>query len=552
MASLVLDLVDRFASALAKEIGKRVAKKLKEKHKDRIVSILSAFFGRKEEPTRKILLIGGGEIGTEIGLAALLHGWYVRAVCCVRDYPEEPDEKTQVAIKNLPFYTNVKTNEKKQIHYYTGEKPSRTERFQWTVLDELNIDVIKEIVVKERPDVVLLEDAFMTAEQWKSLRRIVVGDLKPEKKILFVPSTDEVCNYGKTYSDIFLSKIKMKEFLTEIGLGGHLLGKTEDHVEVENLQKENNSRDFQVEREKIQKLMKNHKSKVILKFDTTSSGHGQFILSDISFLDPAIISESVEYAKYRVPNKHYVVEKYLSNKEEVCAIVARTKEGKVGLNRIYYKKYDMEKTRSKRFRWVTRLMTSESRPRKDNSLWITLNRMVEQACSKLQVPFVYFEFIIDKSKKSQPEVYINEVSFRPDDAGFVSFLSHSKDQFALFMESLENFLEKEQIEDSQEVDYLETKVKFKCTTMNPGKKVTFLTDNLTWPLKGTPQETKFKLSLYEKYLYEKDGTIDYGRIIGYIWYPAGENPRELLGQFKSSLGLDDETYKTIFDTLDET
>lgn len=551
MMSFVSVLFDKFVSFLSKEIGDKLANKIKEKYGHKIIDKLSSYFSKKEKLIRKLLLIGGGEIGTEIGLAALNRGWHVRAICCERDYPHRLDEKTLVPIKNLPFYRSERINEKRHF-YYTGEKASLTEPFQWTVFEELEIDILKEMILRERPDVVLLEDMFLTAEQWKNLHRVVLGELKDKEHIFFIPSTEEMGHQDKTYSDIFLSKIKMKEFLTEIGLQGYLLGKKDEYVLAQHLAKERGSTEYLNEANKVKKALKDHRSKIILKFDIISSGHGQFILSDISFLNPEMVKESLEYAKHRVPNDFYVLEKYLDNKEEVCAIVARTKEKKVGLNRIYYKKYDMEKIKSRRFRWVTRLVTSESKTKGDNNLWLRLDKIVEKISKKLPVPFLYVEFLVKRKSKQKPGIYINEISYRPDDAGFVSCISHPKDQFGLFIESLEKLLEKEELKAiDEEIEYIEPRGEFACVTINPGKKPEFLADNVTWPLRGSPLKTNFKLSLYEKHLYEKNGEIDYGRIVGYVWHSSGEYPKKLLNEFKSSLGLDEETFKIIFDTLSE-
>ena len=551
MERFISVLLEKFAAALGKQIGNKLAKRIVEKYHQKILVGLSGLFGEKEKKLiRKILLIGSGEIGTEIGLAATNRGWHVRAIGFERDY-NGPLDKTPMPIKNLPFYAKGKITDEKNF-YYTGEKVDPTKQFQWTVCEEFDIDTIKEIILEEKPDIVLLEDIFLTAEQWKKLQKLVAAELKEEKRILFVPSTEKTEHQEITYADIFLSKIKMKEFIAKIGMKGRLLGKQDQYLEVPSLLKEPRSGDYINEVEKIKKALKEFKGKTIIKFDTISSGHGQFILSDISFLKPSLIQESVSYAKHRASNVFYVLERYLDNKEEVCVIVARTKEANVGLNRIYYKKYDVEKIKDRRFRLVTRLVTAESNLEKDNTLWIALNKIVESISKNLAVPFLYIEFLLDKNQKPKPGIYINEISFRPDDAGFVSYLSHPRDQFSLFIESLECLLDGGKTEHVDKgIEYLAPRDKFRCITINPGKKVEFLPGNMTFPQSGNPLEVNFKLNLYEKHLHEKNGKIDYGRIIGYIWYPVGQDPKKLLSDFKSSLGLDEDTYKTIFDTLGE-
>lgn len=552
MQDLVSAIVNKIVSTLAKDIGSKIAQKIKEKYGRKLKGRLSEFlFGKSKKPPYKLLIIGGGEIGTEVGIAARNRGWYVRGICYARDYPGKLDKTTLASIRNLPFYRDERICDKHHF-YYTAEKVNPNEPFQWTAFRKLEIDVLKDVIIREKPDVVLLEDMFLTPMQWKNLNRMVLGELKEKEHIFFMPPTAQT-EQGMTYSDIFLSKIRMKEFLTEIGMQSYLLGKKDHYIKAENLLKKPQTKEYLDEVKKLENaLRKCDGGKIILKFDTISSGHGQFTLSDISFLNPDMIRESLDYGKHRVPNEFYVFEKYLADKEEVCAIVARTNEGKIGINRIYYKKYDMEKSKSKRFRWVTRLITSESKTGVDNTVWIRLNRIAKNISRRLPVPFLYIEFILDKSKKPKPDIYINEISYRPDDAGFISHISHSKDQFTLLIESLENLLEKGELEQNgKEPEYVEQRGEYRCVTINPGKKPMFLTEHITWPLYGKPWETKFKLSLYEKHLYERNGEIDYGRIVGYIWHSTGEDPKELLGEYKSSLGQDEETYKIIFDTLSE-
>lgn len=549
MKSLVYTIFLKIVSSLSKEIGKELAQRFREKYKERILERLSIFFGKKKL-VRKLMLIGAGEIGTEIGIVARERGWFVRAICFERNFPGPLDEKTPVPIRNLPFYRKERVNEKGNF-YYTGETANETDPFQWTVLKKPKIDVLRDIILEEKPDIVLLEDMFLTPNDWKNLHTAVLGELKDKRRIFFVPSTREIEHRGKSYSDISMSKIKLREFLTEIGLKDYLLGKKDEYINISNFLKELVSGEYRNEVEKIKKALQDY-GKIILKFDTVSSGHGQFILSDVSFLNPRLIKDSLKYTRHRVPNDHYVFEKYLDTKKEVCAIVARTKGKKTGLNRIYYQKYDLEKIIATRFKWVSRLVFSESKTGGDVDLWIRLGNLIERISQKLNVPYLYIEFLLDMKQKSEPKIFINEISYRPDDAGFVSFLSHAKDQFRLFVESLENLLEAEKLRNTKaKVKYIKPRGKFVCETICPGKVVEFLPDNLTWPIQTSARKTNFKLSLYEKFLKEKNGEIDYGRIIGFLWHSKDKKGKELLSDFKFSLGLDEETYKIIFDALSE-
>ena len=56
--------------------------------------------------------------------------------------------------------------------------------------------------------------------------------------------------------------------------------------------------------------------------------------------------------------------------------------------------------------------------------------IVDRICKKTRLPFVGIEFFIKKE-----DIFINEITWRPEDAGFVTLLSHEPNQFSAFIQS---------------------------------------------------------------------------------------------------------------------
>lgn len=187
------------------------------------ISWLTHFRKRK-----KILLIGGGEIGTEIGLAALGKNWLVRAIA---------SEKLPAMSHLLYYFSGIV--EDCLVQAFTNDA---SKLFQYVHPREIsNLTFIAECVNIEQPDIVLLEDVFMTSADWKSLYTLL-SDKKffEKKKTFFLPSpVTEIKTLHKTFiqSDIFLDKEVMKNFLEEIGEGKRLLGLSKDKVSIQSLKK---------------------------------------------------------------------------------------------------------------------------------------------------------------------------------------------------------------------------------------------------------------------------------------------------------------------------
>lgn len=548
MAEIAVGIGEKVAEAAASKAGEKVAEKIFKKAEERqyfqklkelAQSLKDRFSGKK-----KLLIIGGGEIATEIAIAALeTKKWVVRSIV-----GQDPSQKgsysvegTKVPIANLFNYMGKPPKTAKC--YTTIEEANPSVRFQYVVAENLhNLEYLKKYIVNEKPDVVLLEDMFLTVEDWTSLSLVVSKELGADKSAHFVPSPDEECvSGGSIQSDVFLNKVKMKEFLVRIGFAENLLdtaapGKI-DVINAKSLMEElkrgGKKRKSLTSTEylKIKNAVKKHR-KIILKPESTTSGHGQFIISDASQLEARHLlkklQESLNFVEtYRVKNEHYVLEKYLEDKTETCGMIGRLPGRKKALlDRIYYSKYDMERVNHGRFYGLTRLVSSETR-KGDNQLWTKLNGIVRSIADDLNAPFLYVEFLLDSSRKDGygiPKVYINEISYRPDDAGFVTLISHKMNQFSIFVESLNALLRNECISESKAEIYQHAIDTYVCKTINPKQQIQFYKEGLSldYPARAHPRN-RVMLRIYEKYLTESGGNIDYGRIIGYVWHHSSED-----------------------------
>lgn len=543
---------ERFLEKNFRKIGK--LEKVKEITGKAFRSIKKRIFGKK-----KLFIVGGGEIATEISIAALFtERWNIRAI--ISKDPLQRDEQgtrvPKVPIANLLHYLDRPPKIAKT--YTTIEESDPFVEFQFISGNLRDLGYITEYIVKERPDVVLLEDMFLSSDEWTALSIAVSKEFEGKKFIHFIPSPQEICEMGKLrQSDVFLKKSAMKDFLIQCVKPEILLGAFGGqkravvdlealNVELEEIENKRKKIETTKEYARIQEALRKS-GKIVLKPDSSSSGHGQFVISSPSQLEPKFLSKRVSEAlsfveKYRIKNKDYVIEKYVRNKKEACAIIAHLRGKKRALiNRIYYSKYDMEQFNTGRFRGLTRLESSETRMGEDQ-LWTELSGIASEIMGNLSVPFLYVEFIIDnehKDKYGKPRVFINEISYRPDDAGFVTLISHKTNQFSLFVESLEALLKGEckPKKDEKEVpiEFVDT---YLCKTINPEKPVRFDKDALFFDFPARISQNLIKLRLYEKYLAGPDGNVDYGRIIGYLWHhsrESDENVWRVLGALRKAL-----------------
>jgi len=504
-----------------------------------------------------MFLIGGGEIGTEIAIAALNDGWFVRVVV---------DERETEPIVNLPFYPPL---------YKAGEKlPRRDDLSATCVMPDFTtpflfipvkrpygVSSLANCICRYRPNVVILEDPFLSHETWKRLHAEVLGSMN-EQTPFFIPSPIEKPEVLKDIpqSDIFLSKLAMKKFLYEIGLGENLLGSAEDTVHIADLRVELKNGVHGDQLRKIDDALRKHNGRVIFKLDQTSSGHGQFVLSKIEDLTLALIDQQlrIQERSHRARNKFFVMERYVADKLESCAIeVRKPSNQRVFLNRIYYKKYGEDREKEERFHGIARLAWSFTEPKGRIDLWDELRRIVGEISRNLTVPFLYVEFILDFGDScSEPGIYINEICYRPDDAGFISRISHEESQFFLFVKSLDELIDAKRLDhDEKTSPILEPAGSYSCETLIPGEIVQFdpsLRKKLTYdypPETRTKSWPRFRLRLYEKILGSGEAKVTYGRIVGYIWHLTEEDGRELLRTYQEHKKISEETIRRLIDAL---
>ena len=343
MTEIAAGIGKKVLEGAAKKIGEKIAEKTfneaeERQYRKKLTDFLSSLKDRLLKK-KKLLIIGGGEIATEIGIAALLTSkWNVRAI-----FDQDPEcqkdkvgiEQTKVPIANLLNYVDKPPKAAKC--YTTIEEANPSVRFQYVVVENLqNLECIKKYIVNEKPDIVLLEDMFLTCDEWTSLHLFVSKELGSNSNVHFIPSPNEECgSNGFIQSEIFLSKVKMKEFLVQIGLSSNLLG-IGDNGNVEKInakalaEKTMNVRknselskiqDYQT----IRNAFRKH-NKIILKPEMSTSGHGQFIISNVAQTRAKRLSrklsESLSFVKdYRVENELHVVEQYVENRIDRKSVV---------------------------------------------------------------------------------------------------------------------------------------------------------------------------------------------------------------------------------------
>jgi hypothetical protein len=384
---------------------------------------------------------------------------------------------------------------------------------------------------------VLLEDIFLTPEQWNELctrtKKLLKTRKSTKREIKFIPSPFDEITVGENkfyVSDIFLDKSKMKKFLATIGLQQHLLGLWEegDLIVIEKLVKEvrEDEDKFGPERSKIKRALKRC-SPIILKPLSTSSGHGQFVINNIKELKQKI--NLLRYLKYRVPNKFLIAEKYIKKPIELCAIAGATDRGYTIITGIYYEKYRPDEYTNKGFEGQSRLMVARTYEKADAHVQHLFVEKIPDIMNKilryLRVPFLYVEFLIDL--EDSDNVYINEISYRPDDAGFITLASHETSQFELFMSSLELFITKgirNCYNENLHFDYANKNGEWACSTLVEYKKLSIPKSYIAYETDEGRIEDHFKFRFYEKALARAEAP--YRRIIGYQWHHQEQEEKD--------------------------
>jgi hypothetical protein len=344
-----------------------------------------------------------------------------------------------------------------------------------------------------------------------------------------------------------------------------LLGTREDEIiNIENLQKEIEKEEiFGEEHRKIRNALERHQKlgrKIILKPASTSSGHGQFAISHIDELKEKI--KLLEYVKkFRVPNKFLIIEEFIEDPVEFCVIAAKTKKGNICLNGIYYQKYDPEKCPDKGFEGQSRLIVSKTFMKEEIEKQVrplfleVIPNIIKTIFKYLPVPFLYVEFLLDP--KNIERLIINEISYRPDDAGFISLISHKQNQFELFMESLRYTLSTQtlrNVEEEPKFHYVEPEDKWACVTFIVYEKIEFPKRRITYETDEGRKEDHFKFRFYEKVLGHNEAV--YRRIIGYQWHHASKHDEDrgerILKMHARDQGISEDVIETLIRALERT
>ena len=408
--------------------------------------------------TGKILSIGGGEIAVEINLAAIQSSWNVYAI---DERGEDAPMKKfgeMTGIGSLDVYEEI---ESLSLPYEVSQRDA-------TMLLE------GAIVNRVKPDFVVLEKNFIPLENWKSLQTIVRRhpDIRYRRPITFIPDLET--------ADFFINKIKTKEKLEQV-LGEKL---SEEHLInyiVIDLEE-----DKEVQVEDIKNFLKMHK-KAILKPPITESGKGQSELESEDDISDALYklhrAEVKQQKKAILEEKKEVTsEVFYALFRPVCDLGITPKQ----IGPIQFKKQSLE------FGGPVRL--TESRyPPKDIPLEAErrMKDINNRIAKDIKVPYLGIEYFLCNDNN----VYINELVWRPEDVGFVTLLSHTKNQFELFMDCLE----KERIEEPNVKDG-----NFLCITLIRDKNFEIF-----------PVDPKISEEDWIVHFYHKDFSLPSKRIIGY-------------------------------------
>lgn len=259
----------------------------------------------------------------------------------------------------------------------------------------------------------MLEKNFIPIENWKVLCRETEYQLRYKKKVRFLPDFENV--------GFFLDKIEMKRKLKKI------LG--EDHIKYlpayDEIKLEGEKDEII---KKVGKFLELQKT-AILKPPISESGYGQSEIKskgDIEIAIDRLRAASVKHQKSALleEKKEFISEIYYAAFRPVSNLNCDPKI----MGPIQYQK------QSCGFGGPVRLIESRYPP---ENLTMAAQKLMEELlieiCKAIKVPFLAVEYYFCDNDG----VYINEITWRPDDAGFITMLSHERSQFKLFIDSLE-------------------------------------------------------------------------------------------------------------------
>jgi formate-dependent phosphoribosylglycinamide formyltransferase (GAR transformylase) len=454
------------------KVVKSVGDKLKQKYSPKVKS-------PKEVPFHyKLLFVGGGEIALELALVGVDCFWEPK---CIDETNETlPMQK----IGDIADIASFDTGFCKEIDYLSlsaEEAPRDT------------LSEVEDFILKEKPDTVLLEKNFIPIENWKVFCRETDYQLR-YKKVHFLPNSENV--------DFFLDKIEMKRKLKT------MLG--EDHINyLPAYDKIKIDKDKEEIIKKIKIFLESHKI-AILKPPITESGYGQSEINsksskrDIEIAIDRLRAASVKHQKSALleEKKEIISEIYYAAFRPVSNLNCDPKI----MGPIEYQK------QSCGFGGPVRLIKSRYPP--ENLTRVAQKVMEElliKICKAIKVPFLAVEYFLCDNEK----VYINEITWRPDDAGFITMLSHERSQFKLFIDSLE----KSELAESRVNDG-----KFVCLTIMREEELVFY-----------PSLPSIKGEGWIVNFYQKGFPTTFRRIVGYAIVDLKGSSFSTIDDFKEYL-----------------
>jgi len=391
-------LLKHYIARIHSSLDDKALALLKSKRVRTFARRLANRFSAIAAENRSIVIVGEGELAVEMGIS-------FRRIGC-----------------RVIFVTS---DGRHAVDFVLGDSENHFKRYQEVSISKETWSISKvadysfstlhgplwNIIEKNRPAAVVLEDFFISKQHWElvELGPARGGDLyRPP----FFPSSSVRDGASAASSDL-LSRRETRKFLE--GTAGVQL------VECLRLSGKTPSRSFG-------RFVAKHVSGVFVKPDTTSSGHGMSYITEESRIQSALAAMT---EKYRVRSKGFLVEEALDLKAVEAMVVVLTHPNGVmrTVGPIEYKRAVRTETYiGGPFRLAySRFPASSINKRIRGELCDTAKKIAREFRS----PFLAVEFIL-----ADRGAVVNEVSWRPDDIGMVTVLSHHASQFDLFANAL--------------------------------------------------------------------------------------------------------------------
>ncbi|MCD4842701.1 MAG: ATP-grasp domain-containing protein [Methanosarcinales archaeon] len=415
MTGIFDDIVDILSNKYAEYGVKSSIKKIKEKYHylkkppfDDDKDLIDTDDYSDKSPQPLIAFIGGGEIAVEIAHAATQLGWDFVCFDEIQGYTNEEEKEWQIPMSKFGTFEGVSKFD--NTVNILGDLSSSC----YQVKDDPIVD-LEHYFSNNNPDVILLEKNFIPLENWETLQTILKMNFKGKKNRL-IPNMD--------LANFFIDKIEMKNILQK-KMGNKIIAKYKE-LDISDIE---NSRD-KIEKE-IEQFLSEHES-IILKPAISESGLGQSEINSTSDIKPAIVklirAPLIKNQKKAIMEKKidFITEAYIA----VIRPITNPNSPPMCIGPISYKKKPFQQ-----FGGPVRLIESEypiDLRIRNQKVEDEIKKIKNEICKHIKTPFLGIEFFICSDNR----VLINEVVWRPDDAGFITLVSHTKDQFQLFMESL--------------------------------------------------------------------------------------------------------------------